>query len=231
MRSKERIDKLLSNLGYCSRRQTDQFLREHHVTIDGVRVRDGAGKADPHKLLVNWEPLDHPDGLFILLNKPAGYVCSHDQSEGALVYDLLPPQWMKRNPVPSSIGRLDKDTTGVLIITDNTALNHKLSSPRHKVDKVYEATVDKVLDESIKEIFASGNLRLTGEEKPCLPADLEINDKYLATVTIHEGRYHQVKRMFSACGYTVLNLHRSRFGVYTTESLKEGEFRVLPFPD
>ncbi len=226
-----RVDKILSNLGYCSRRQADQFLHSHFVSFNNVRIKNGSVKADPHLLLIDGEKADHPDGLFILMNKPAGYVCSHDPAEGSLVYELLPKQWMNRIPVPSTIGRLDKDTTGVLLITDNTLLNHRLSSPRHRIDKVYEVTVDKLISEDLTEIFSSGKLCLPGDPKPCLPADLKIKDNFNATVTIHEGRYHQIKRMFLACGYKVTSLHRSRFGIYTTENLKEGEYKILPFPD
>lgn len=225
-----RVDKILSNLGYCSRRQAEDFLHSHIITCNNVRIKNGSQKADPHLLLIDGQKTDHPDGLFILLNKPAGYVCSHDPSEGPLVYDLLPKQWMKRNPVLSSIGRLDKDTTGVLLITDNTALNHQLSSPKRKIDKVYQVTVDKELNEELKELFSSGKLCLPGDQKPCLPADLQIKDQFNATVTIHEGRYHQIKRMFSACGFKVTSLHRSHFGIYSLDNLKEGEYKTLPLP-
>lgn len=225
-----RIDKILSNLGYCSRRQAEDFLHSHIVTCNNVRVKCGSQKADPHLLLIDGQKTDHSDGLFILLNKPAGYVCSHDPSEGNLVYDLLPKQWMKRNPVLSSIGRLDKDTTGLLLITDNTTLNHQFSSPKRKIDKVYQVTVNKELTEELRELFSSGKLCLPGDQKPCLPADLQIRDPFKATVTIHEGRYHQIKRMFSVCGYKVTFLHRSHFGYYSLENLKEGEYRILPFP-
>jgi 16S rRNA pseudouridine516 synthase len=226
----DRVDKILSNLGYSSRKQADNFLRSHIVTCNNVRITHGSQKADPHLLLIDGQKTDHPDGLFVLLNKPAGYVCSHDPSEGNLVYDLLPKQWMKRNPVPSTIGRLDKDTTGVLLITDNTALNHQLSSPKRKIDKVYEVTVNKELTEEIRIIFNSGKLLLPGDQKPCLPADLQIKDTFNATVTIHEGRYHQIKRMFSSCGYKVTSLHRSRFGIYSLDNLKEKEYKILPLP-
>lgn len=226
----DRIDKILSNLGYCSRRQADQFIRSHNVTYKDVRVRDRSQKTEPHQVLIDGKPLDNPDGIFLLMNKPEGYVCSHDPSEGLLVYDLLPSQWMNRIPLPSTIGRLDKDTTGVLLITDITSLNHQLSSPNRKIDKVYEVTVDKALDNSLKTIFASGNLFLKGEDKPCLPADLEIRNEFQATVTIHEGRYHQVKRMFSECGYKVTELHRSRFGMYTVYNIALGEYKILPLP-
>jgi 16S rRNA pseudouridine516 synthase len=227
----ERTDKILSNLGYCSRRQSEEFLRTHTVTVGTIHIKNGAEKVDRKQVLIDGKKLDHPDGLLIIINKPAGYVCSHDQSEGKLVYELLPDQWMNRTPVPSSIGRLDKDTTGALLITDNTTLNHAFASPKRNIDKVYEVTVDKPLCDDIITLFSSGTLTLHGEEKPCLPADLKITDATHATITIHEGRYHQVKRMFQACGFTVVALHRSRFGEYTLEDVETGQYRELQIPN
>jgi 16S rRNA pseudouridine516 synthase len=223
----ERIDKLLANLGYCSRRQAADFLFSQQVTIDGRRIMDSALKVNPHGVLIDGFALDHPDGIFVLLNKPAGYVCSHDSSEGTLVYELLPARWMKRNPIPSTIGRLDKDTTGVILITDRTQINHWLSSPHSNIDKVYQVTLDKPLSTEPIEEFLSGSMRLPGESKPCLPALLRKTGELTAEVTLHEGRYHQVKRMFGQCGYTVVALHRSRFGIYSDEGVEEGKFVEL----
>ncbi|NLE01367.1 MAG: rRNA pseudouridine synthase [Fibrobacter sp.] len=226
-----RVDRILSNLGYCSRRQAADFLRCHTVNLDGIRIKDCSQKADSHHLTIDGKPLDHPDELFLLMNKPAGYVCSHDPADGRLVYELLPSQWMQRIPVPSTIGRLDKDTTGVLLITDHTGINHALSSPRRHVDKVYEVTVDNQLSDDLIIFFSSGTLLIHGEEKPCLPAKLEITGPNTAKVTLQEGKYHQVKRMFQACGYKVTALHRSRFGIYTVDDIAPGEYREIPVPD
>lgn len=224
----ERTDKILANLGYCSRGQARDFLREHEITIDGEEILDGSRKADAHRLLIDGKALDHPDGIFIMMYKPLGYICSHD--EGPRIYDLLPEQWMYRNPLPSSIGRLDKDATGLILITDITMLNHVLTSPKRRIDKVYQVEVDKPLDNCLVERFSSG-IVLEGDPKPCLPAKLTVNDDLHAEIILHEGRYHQVKRMFGSCGYLVTRLHRSQFGPYSLGDLAEGSFVDLPIPD
>jgi 16S rRNA pseudouridine516 synthase len=223
----ERIDKILANLGYCPRRQATDFLQTHQIIVGGKRMKDGALKVDPRDMLVDGSTLDHPEGIFVILNKPAGYVCSHDPAEGKLVYDLLPLQWMRRNPLPSTIGRLDKDTTGAILITDRTLINHRLSSPRSFIDKVYQATLDKPLSKECIGLFSSGTMLLQGEVKPCLPASLKITGGLTAEVTLQEGRYHQVKRMFLQCGYTVVALHRSKFGAYSAQGVAEGAFVEL----
>ncbi|HEX2959175.1 MAG TPA: pseudouridine synthase [Chitinispirillaceae bacterium] len=218
----DRIDKILANHGYTSRRGSELFLKTHRVTVKNIRIFDPSSKAEPSELLIDDQPVDHPGGIFILMNKPAGYVCSHDPSEGSLVFDLLPEQWMHRNPVPTTIGRLDKDTTGALLITDRMDLVHRLISPSQHVSKVYHVTVDSDIANSIIDTFKSGNLLLKGEKKSCLPAQLEILDSRNARVTLEEGKYHQVKRMFASQGYTVLTLHRESFGEWDVEGLNEG---------
>lgn len=226
----ERLDKILSNLGLCSRRQSQEYIRSHNISLEGKRVYDGSIKVDAHKLLIDGQKPDHPDGIFIMMNKPAGYVCSHDISEGPRIYDLLPPQWMERNPVPSTVGRLDKDTTGLVLITDLTKLNHSLSAPSKRIDKKYFASVDKPLTSDLIEVFSSGKLLLENETKPCLPAKLEIINDLNAAVTLHEGRYHQVKRMFAVCGYNVIKLNRAQFGQYVLGELGEGKYVDLMIP-
>lgn len=226
-----RLDQLLSNLGYASRRGAKDFLKQHEVLVDGVRQKQPAQKVDPTLVTIDGEPLDHPDGLLVLLHKPAGYVCSHDTREGPSVYELLPERWLQRNPRPEAIGRLDKDTTGVLLLTDDGQLNHRWTSPQHHVDKIYEVTVDRELEAGLIDAFASGTLLLEGETKPCQPAHLEIIDPTHARLTLTEGKYHQVKRMFAHFGFTVTALHRSTFGEYTVESLQPGAWRVVKVVD
>jgi 16S rRNA pseudouridine516 synthase len=165
--------------------------------------------------------------MVILMYKPLGLVCSHDEGEGKLVYDLLPPRWRMRDPKISTIGRLDKETSGLLLLTDDGALLHRLTSPRHHVAKVYEATLDRPLKGDEAEIFASGSLMLNGEKTPCLPAVLTIIDDTHVTLDITEGRYHQVRRMFAAVGNHVVSLHRSTFGTLALGDLQAGEYRLL----
>ncbi|MBW8781709.1 MAG: rRNA pseudouridine synthase [Verrucomicrobia bacterium] len=222
-----RLDQLLSSLGYCSRREARAFLKQHNVTVRGRPVRDPTDKAAPADVLVGDEPLDHPDGLLLLLNKPLGLVCSHDEREGPRVYDLLPERWRARNPQVTSIGRLDKDTSGLLLLTDQTELVHKFTSPKHKVPKLYRAVVDRDLSPDLVPLFAAGTLVLDGETATCAPAELRIEDPRTAELVLTEGKYHQVRRMFAATGATVLALHRVRFGRLTLGDLKPGDFREV----
>jgi 16S rRNA pseudouridine516 synthase len=226
--SARRLDQLLSNLGYCSRREARDWIDDERVTIDGEPADDPATKAEPAAVRVDGEPLDHPDGLLLLLHKPTGLVCSHDGREGPSVYDLLPDRWRRRNPQVTSIGRLDKDTSGLLLLTDQTALVHRLTSPKHKVPKTYRATVDRPLAPELVTLFASGTLVLPGEEAPCLAAELRILNSTTADLVLTEGRFHQVRRMFSSQGCEVLTLHRSHFGDLALGDLPPRQWRELP---
>ncbi|MFW6354520.1 MAG: 16S rRNA pseudouridine(516) synthase, partial [Verrucomicrobiota bacterium] len=172
----------------------------------------------------------HPGPLLVLLHKPPGEVCSHDAREGASVYARLPERWLRRHPRLETIGRLDRDTTGALLLTDDGQLNHRWTSPQHHVEKVYRVEVDAALDPRLVDVFARGDLLLEGEAKPCLPARLELLGPREARLTLTEGRYHQVKRMFAHFGPLVTALHRERFGPYTVEDLAPGAWRVVAFP-
>jgi 16S rRNA pseudouridine516 synthase len=223
-----RLDQLLSNLGYCSRRDARGWLRAGRVTVRGEPADDPGRRVAADDVRVDGEPLDHPDGLLLLMHKPVGLVCSHDEHEGPSVYTLLPERWRRRNPPVTTVGRLDKDTSGGLLLTDQSPLVHRLTSPRHKVPKVYRATLDRDVSTDLIPLFASGTLQLAGEANPCAPAELRLLSPREAELTLTEGRYHQVRRMFSACGANVLALHRLRFGELDVEPLAAGEWRELP---
>lgn len=224
-----RLDQLLANLGYCSRREARAWIDAGRVTVNGRVADDPAQKALATDVRVDGEPLDHPDGLLLLLHKPLGLVCSHDDREGPTIYSLFPPRWRARNPTLTSVGRLDKDTSGLLLVTDQSPLVHRLTSPKHKVPKVYRATVDRDLSPELVPLFASGTLRLDGEDAPCAPAQLVLLSPREAELTLTEGKYHQVRRMFAAAaGATVLALHRSHFGPLALDTLGPGEWRELP---
>jgi 16S rRNA pseudouridine516 synthase len=165
-----------------------------------------------------------------MLHKPAGYACSHDQGESPIVYDLVPERWMTRNPVPTTVGRLDRDTTGLLLVTDDLPLVHRMTTPKHGVDKTYQVTLDGPLHEEFIPLFASGAMILDGETKPCRPARLIIVDTNHAELTLHEGKFHQVKRMFEKVGLGVTALHRSRFGPYGLGDLAPGRWIDVPHP-
>ncbi len=203
-------------------------MRKGRVTVLGAPERNPAAHAAAATVRVDGEPLDHPGELLLLLNKPAGRVCSHDAAEGASVYELLPERWRRRNPVVTTIGRLDKDTTGLLLLTDRSALVHRLTSPRHKVPKVYRATLDKEPPAGTEERFGSGTLVLPGEKDPCAPAALARVAARVVELTLTEGRYHQVKRMFAAQGCEVVELDRVRFGPLEIGSVARGSWIKLP---
>ncbi len=223
--SYKRVDAHLSSLGYCTRSEAKKFLSKNLVCINGVRVFDVKEKAYHSDITVDGERLDD-ERLVILMNKPSGLICSHDDA-GVLIYSLLPQRWQRRNPKISTIGRLDADTTGAILLTDDGELNHKFTSPKSDVVKVYEATLAESLRGDEAEIFASGALMLRGEKKPLLPAKMEIIEPTLARLEICEGRYHQVKRMFGAVGNRVVALHRVRFGEYSVDGLEPSEYKII----
>ena len=222
-----RIDALLSRYGYCSRSEARVWVKAGRVTVGGTPVRNTAEKANPSNVRIDGELVEFPEGILALLHKPAGYICSHDAAEGPSVYDLLPERWLQRNPAVTTIGRLDKDTTGALLITDDGERVHRWTSPRHKMPKVYDVTVDADIPAGLPELFASGALLLEGEQKPCLPAKLEIRGPREARLEIVEGRYHQVKRMFASQGCNVTKLHRSAFGDFRVDDLAPGSWRIV----
>lgn len=228
MPSLRRLDQLLANLGYCSRREARDWIDAGRVTISGKTADDTGEKVAAADVRVDGELLDHPEGLLLLLNKPLGLVCSHEEREGPNVYGLLPERWRRRNPQVTSVGRLDKDTSGLLLLTDQTELVHQLTSPKHKVPKRYRVTVDQPLRPELVSLFAGGNLLLSGEKEPCLPAELRLLGEQEAEVVLTEGRYHQVRRMFASQGCEVTALHRSHFGSLDLGGLKPGEWRELP---
>lgn len=222
-----RLDQLLSSLGYCSRREAVAFVKAGRVKQDGVKATQADQKVDPHAVTLDGEPLEAPDGLLAVLHKPVGHVCTHSDGEGPTIYELLPDQWVRRNPAVTTVGRLDKDTSGLLLVTDIGGLVHRFTSPKADVEKLYVAEVDRDLDPQLVETFARGDLMLRGEDKPCLPAKLEIVSAKTARLTITEGRYHQVRRMFASQGWHVEKLHRERFGEYDLDGLAEGEWRMI----
>ena len=225
-----RLDQLLSSLGYCSRREVVALVKAGRVKLGDVVLTRADHRVDPHAISLDGEPLEAPDGLLAMLHKPVGYVCTHSDGEGPTIYELLPAQWLDRNPAVTSVGRLDKDTSGLLLVTDIGSLVHRYTSPKADVEKIYLAQVDRDLHAELVETFARGDLILRGEAKPCLPARLQIVSPRIARLTITEGRYHQVRRMFASQGYHVEKLHRESFGPHEMGELKEGEWQMLPVP-
>lgn len=221
-----KLVKHLANLGYGSRKQVALMFREGRITDARGEVMYADDPLDHDNLRVDGEPLDPPPGLLLMLHKPVGYTCS-TKDPGRIVYDLLPPRYRLRSPLLSSVGRLDRDTSGLLLFTDDGALLHRIVSPKSKLSKVYEAALANDLRGDEAEIFASGTLMLESEQTPLLPADMEIIDSRRVRLTLHEGRYHQVRRMFAAVGNHVETLHRSRIGGLGLGNLPPGEWRML----
>lgn len=228
-----RVDQLLSSLGYCSRKEAQQLCEEERLVAKGQPITKASQKVEGADVLLDGEPLDFPNGLVVMLNKPVGFVCAHDERDGRIIYELLPERWRRRDPVVTTVGRLDKDTSGLLLLTDNGALVHRLTSPKHHVDKVYLATLDSPLTAACIEAFARGIL-LDSEDSKTLPAKVVAREAAsdgrgaVVEVTMHEGRYHQVRRMFAACGLHVIALHRETFGEFTLGDLPVGQWREVP---
>ncbi|KJS24419.1 MAG: pseudouridine synthase [Hyphomonadaceae bacterium BRH_c29] len=214
MKEDRQLAKYLAHLGYGSRKEMEIAIRRGRVTGFGDDLRFDGEKLDP------------APGMVILLNKPAGFTCSR-ADQGRLIYELLPPRFLKRDPALSTVGRLDAETTGLLLLTDDGKLLHRLISPKSNTPKTYDATLARPLEGHEADIFASGTLMLRGEDKPLLPAQLDVTGERTARLTITEGRYHQIRRMFAAAGNHVEALHRATFGPLTLGDLPEGEWRLL----
>jgi 16S rRNA pseudouridine516 synthase len=223
-----RLDQLLASLGYGSRREVRAWIEAGRVTVGGAPGTDPGARVEPGDVRIDGEPPDHPGEILLMLNKPPGRVCSHDPAEGPSVFGLLPARWQRRNPPVTSVGRLDKETTGLLLLTDCSPIVHRMTSPRRKVPKVYRATLETALPPGIEEAFSSGALLLAGEDTPCSPASLRRVGEREAEITVTEGRYHQVRRMFASQGCVVSGLHRTRFGGLELGDLPPGKWIELP---
>jgi len=234
--SQMRLDRLLANMGYGSRKEVQGLARAGLVMLDGAAMTDPDQRiaVSPdlsRRMTVQGRPLDPPPGLALMLHKPLGVTCSHKET-GALVYELLPPRWRIREPVISTVGRLDKDTSGLLLMTDDGPLLHRIISPKSHIAKRYRVTLDRPMAGDEAERFAAGGLLLEGDDKPLLPAALEALSPTRALLTITEGRYHQVRRMFAAVGNHVTGLHRDRIGgLELPADLGPGGWRLMAAED
>ncbi|HEY4145680.1 pseudouridine synthase [Pinirhizobacter sp.] len=225
-----RLVRLIGNLGYGSRKQVAAMFREGRITDAAGEVLYADDKAGHDDILIDGEPLDPPAGLVLMLNKPTGYTCS-TRDPGRIVYDLLPPRFKLRSPVLSTVGRLDRETSGLLLMTDDGALVHRIISPKTHVPKVYEATLANDLKGDEAALFASGAMMLDGDDTALLPAVLEVQGPRQARLTITEGRYHQVRRMFAATGNHVDTLGRVAVGGLGLDGLAPGAWRTLDSGD
>ncbi|HEU0305762.1 MAG TPA: 16S rRNA pseudouridine(516) synthase [Lysobacter sp.] len=225
-----KLVKLIANLGYGSRKDVAAMFRAGMITDADGEVLYADDRVPHEAIRIEGEPLDPPAGLLLMLHKPVGYTCS-TKDPGRIVYDLLPPRYRLRSPLLSTVGRLDRDTSGLLLLTDDGALLHRIVSPKTHLPKVYEAALANDLRGDEAAVFASGTLMLEAEKTPLAPAQLEVVNPRQARLTLTEGRYHQVRRMFAAVGNHVVSLHRSRIGGLGLEDLSAGQWRALDDAD
>ena len=222
-----RLDKFLSNSGAGTRSEVKRYIKDKRVKVNGEIIKNDSFDVDETKDTVFLDDLKikYKKFYYVLLNKPKGYVSATIDNVYPPVTDLIPEYaFAKLNPV----GRLDVDTTGALLLTNDGDLAHKLISPKYHVSKVYEVEVDKKLDQKLIDIFKKG-IELDGELT--LPSDLVLLNDNKAELTLYQGKFHQVKRMFKKFGYNVTNLNRKSFSSLTVDDLKLGEHRELTFEE
>ena len=221
----ERIDKIIASQGLYSRSDVKYLVAKRRVAIDGEIVKSTSQKADPEKnsITIDGKVLNVKKQIYLMLHKPMGYVSATEDKEHRTVLALVPQEYKGRNLFPA--GRLDKDTTGLMVITDDGVLAHNILSPKKHVQKVYHVTLDIPVTEEMQEGFAAGVVLNDGV---CKEAQLVITGEYTAQVTLKEGRYHQIKRMFGCFGAKVVKLHRAAMGnLWLPADLPEGECREL----
>lgn len=218
-----RLDKYLSNAGVGSRSEVKKLVKAKKVKVNNnVVVKESITINElEDQIIVNDELIEYHEFHYLLMNKPAGYLSAREDKYQSTVLDLIPEyDFAKLSPV----GRLDKDSTGLLLLTNNGKLIHRLLSPKYHVDKTYLVEVNYPLKESIIEQFESG---IPLDDELTLPAKLIFLDEYHAKVIIHQGKFHQVKRMFKYFGYEVMSLQRIQFGDLTLTNIEEGHYRLL----
>ena len=223
---KERLDKYIASQTALSRKDASRAIRDKRVTVNGTvsRASDVKVDTDTDVIALDGQPLTYRRYVYYLMNKPAGVVSATEDKTERTVIDLLPPELRRDGIFPA--GRLDKDTTGLLILTDDGDYAHRMLSPKKHVNKTYIATLDREPDENISEAFRAGVTLSDGTV--CQPGQAVCLGNNRVEVTIHEGKYHQVKRMFAALGFKVVSLERIRIGALTLDrELNPGEIRVL----
>lgn len=222
----ERLDKLIAAMGSYSRREVKDLVRQGRVLVDGIPAAAADVKVDPDTadIVVDGLPLQYEKYTYIMLHKPPGVLTATEDRKQKTVLDLLPPELRKRDLAP--VGRLDKDTEGLLLLTNDGDLTHRLLSPKYHVDKVYYARVDGTLEQADCAAFAAGMVLADGLQ--CMPAGLEILSGNECLVTLREGKFHQVKRMLAEQGKTVVYLKRLSMGtLHLDDTLPAGKCRSL----
>jgi 16S rRNA pseudouridine516 synthase len=220
-----RLDKFLSQNSDSSRSLIQQAIKAGRVSVNDVIAKKGDQKLLGDEIITfDGKQVEAFHTRYLMLHKPLGYVCANSDSDYPVVVDLIRlPRWQELQIV----GRLDIDTTGLVLLTDDGQWNHRITSPRHECDKIYRVTTANPLSADTAELFAAG-VQLHGEKAPTRPAQLELISSHEARLKIHEGKYHQVKRMFAAAGNLVVALHRESIGnIQLDPALAPGEYRAL----
>lgn len=229
MNKRERLDKILANMGYGSRKEVKKLIKEGRVRINDSIILDNQFKLNPNKdkIFLNETEVFYREFIYLMLNKPQGLVSSTDDPRTKTVIELLDLEYLIFKPFP--VGRLDKDTEGLLMITNDGKLAHELLSPKKRVNKRYYVEVDGYLEDKHIDIFQHGVILDDGYKT--LPAKLEIENANIISkvyLTIQEGKFHQVKRMFESIGMKVIFLKRVSMGsLELDKDLKVGEYREL----
>ena len=221
----ERIDKIIASQGQYSRKEVKALIAKGRIAVDGRVVSSSSEKADPMTMLltVDGKPLEFKRNLYLVLNKPKGYVSATEDREHPTVLELVPQEYRGRDLFPA--GRLDRDTTGLMIITDDGVLAHNILAPKKHVPKRYHVELDIPVTEEMRLGFSEGVMLNDGV---CKAADLIKTGEKTAEVTLREGRYHQIKRMFGCFGAEVVELKRFGMGkLVLPEDLAEGECREM----
>ncbi|OOE59701.1 16S rRNA pseudouridine(516) synthase RsuA [Salinivibrio kushneri] len=220
-----RLDKFLCETLGVTRKQAGRVLKSERVTVDGEVIKSGAVKVNEHEeVAFEGRPLTLSGPRYFMMHKPAGVVCSHEDAFNPTVFVLLDEVNAEKLHIA---GRLDADTTGLLLLTDDGQWSHRITSPKHQCSKTYRVWLVDPISPETAPAFKEG-VMLRGEKQPTLPATLEKVGDYEALLTIQEGKYHQVKRMFAAVGNKVDALHRESIGnLVLDEHLEPGEYRPL----
>lgn len=228
-----RLDRLLGNLGYGSRKEIAHFVKAGRVELHGAKVTradQNIADADARSgaLTFDGERIDPPAPMTLMLNKPAGYICSHDE-KGRLIYELLPERWQGRKPLLSCAGRLDKESTGQVILTDDGDLLHRIIHPKSHAQKHYAVTLAQPLRGDETALFTAGDFLMKGDVKPLKPATWTPDGEKSGVMILSEGRFHQIRRMFETLGNEVVGLHRFKTGGLEMGGLPVGQWQLLEY--
>jgi 16S rRNA pseudouridine516 synthase len=220
-----RLDKFIGQATDLSRRQIHVLIKQSAVKINGEYVSNAATQVDANdEITLHGEAIMPPQIRYLMLHKPVGYVCANSDSDHPTVLDLI---HLPRKNTLQIVGRLDMDTSGLVLLTDDGQWNHRITSPRSHCEKIYLCETAESIPESAVNTFAAG-MMLHGESKPTLPAQLELLGHHTAKIKITEGKYHQVKRMFAAIGNRIVKLHRESIGkIQLDPQLQPGSYRML----